>query len=87
MPVAVPNAWMPRPATSQPRSGAARLTSVPATMMPRPASTAARRPNRSATGPQASTPKAKLTSEMENVAWTAATLAPKCSRTDGSAGR
>jgi len=31
-------------------------------------------------------PNANVTIEIENVACTSATLAPKCSRTDGSAG-
>jgi len=44
MPVAVPNAWMPRPAISQPRLGARMLSSAPASMIEMPPSTATRRP-------------------------------------------
>ena len=48
---------------------------------------ALRRPKRSEMGPHARMPSANMTSEIENVAWTSATLAPKYSRTFGSAGR
>ena len=86
-PVATPKACRARPAMSQWSVGATTLTSAPQIMIESPPSTAARRPYRSETGPHARTPNANMTSDTENVACTSATLAPKYSRTDGSAGR
>ena len=86
-PVATPNACSARPAISQCRLCANTLATDPQTMIARPASMALRRPKRSEMGPHARMPSANMTREIENVAWTSATLAPKYSRTFGSAGR
>jgi len=87
MPVAVPNASTPRPTINQARLGANRQTMDPAAIRPTPARIARRRPCRSANGPQNSMPIANVSSAIENVPWTCATVEPKYSRTTGSAGQ